>query len=101
MQYPTLPAEKFEQLLTYLDTLGIDPNDVLAAAGLVDSYIFQQPKETSLPAVHYSRLYKCAVTAMQAIDSRVPWAGARDRRFRDVVSRNYRQRYPSRGPSPR
>lgn len=75
MQYPTLPAEKFEQLLTYLDTLGIDPNDVLAAAGLVDSYILQQPKETSLPAVHYSRLYKCAVTAMQAIDSRVPWAG--------------------------
>jgi len=74
MQQPTLPAEKFQRLLDYLDTLGIDRGVVLAGAGLADVYIDQQPSSMQLPAAHYSRLYKCAVTAMQTLNPRVPWA---------------------------
>lgn len=74
MQHPTLPADKFQRLLDYLDALGIDRTGVVAGAGLVESYIDQQAPDTPLPAMHYSRLYKCAVSAMQTLNPSVPWA---------------------------
>ncbi len=74
MQQPTLPADKFQLLLDYLDALGLNRSDVVRSAGLVESYIDQQPPSAPLPAEHYSRLYKCAVAAMQTLNPRVPWA---------------------------
>lgn len=74
MATPTVPLEKFEQLLTYLDAVAIDRQEVLRAAGLRPDSLNPDVAGPSMPAVYYSRLYKHAVLAMQALDSHVPWA---------------------------
>lgn len=74
MTAPTLTCDKFQQLLRYLDAVGIDAKAVSQEAGL-DAVAIELADATSrLPALHYSRLYKQAVLALQAINSRVPWA---------------------------
>mgnify|MGYP000650840709 FL=1 len=74
MTAPTLACEKFQQLLRYLDAVGIDSNYVAARAELEASDIELAAPSALLPAVQYSRLYKQAVLALQALNTRVPWA---------------------------
>ena len=70
----TLACEKFQQLLRYLQAVGIDADEVARSAGLNVLDITLPDPASRLPALHYSRFYKQAVLALQALNSRVPWA---------------------------
>ena len=64
---------KFQHLVDYLQVLGLDADAVVDAAGLSMAQILAAPPEQKAPALHYSRLYKHAVRAMQSIQGAVPW----------------------------
>ncbi len=74
MTAPTLACEKFQQLMRYLQAVGIDADEVARSAGLSVADIALSDPVSRLPALHYSRFYKKAVLALQALNSRVPWA---------------------------
>ena len=73
MPAPTLPLAKFQHLLHYLDTVGIDASAVAAQAGLRFGELQGGAADRQVPAIHYSRLYKHAVVAMQQLHPHVPW----------------------------
>ncbi len=73
MAAPVLTLHKFSLLLRYLDALGLDSRGVASDAGLSKDDIELGDPETTVPAIHYSRLYKQAVLAMQRLDPHVPW----------------------------
>ncbi len=74
MQTPMVAVEKFQQLLSYLEAVGIDAGDVAHRAGLDARQLRESQADVPMPAVHYSRLYHQAVSAMQRLDPHVPWA---------------------------
>ena len=74
MAAPTLTVDKFQQLLRYLDAVGIDSRQVTQGAGLDHAEIQMASPGAALPAIHYSRLYKQAVLGLQRLDPQVPWA---------------------------
>ncbi len=74
MTAPTLACDKFQQLLRYLEAVGIDSKEVAASADLDAVDIDLSDPASPRLALQYSRLYKQAVRALQALNPRVPWA---------------------------
>ena len=61
------------RLLDYMERIGIDAAALAASVELSFDRISALDPEHTLPAMHYSRLYKAAAVKMQAMEQRLPW----------------------------
>ena len=68
-----IPARKFRRLIDYLQTIGVDAEQVAGRAGLQAECLLALPGERLLSASSYSRLYSEAVVEMQALRRPLPW----------------------------
>tara|TARA_R110002049_G_scaffold156512_12_gene321575 strand:- start:6983 stop:8068 length:1086 start_codon:yes stop_codon:yes gene_type:complete len=69
----TIPAKKFMRLLDYMERIGIDAPRLAETVELRFDRIAALDPEHTLPAMHYSRLYKAAAAKMQEMEQRLPW----------------------------
>jgi AraC-like DNA-binding protein len=69
----TCTAGTFQRLFDYLRLLELDVESIAADVGLVPARIESLEPGMSLPAQHYSRLYKAAVDRMQDLKQPLPW----------------------------
>lgn len=69
-----LPAYKFQQLLDYLEAIGVDLAAICAKDSVDYIALRDLDDRQSVPAAHYSSLYLSAASMMEAAHGTVPWA---------------------------
>ncbi|TFH68811.1 AraC family transcriptional regulator [Gammaproteobacteria bacterium LSUCC0057] len=74
MEYISVAASKFHDLIDYLERLEVDASQVIADAGLTVSQLQNLKAGQGLSALHYSRLYQAAVKRLQDKATTIPWA---------------------------
>jgi hypothetical protein len=67
-------AKKFLRLFDYIERVGLDMDQIIAAVNILPERVAQLGPEQGLPAQQYSRLYKAAVRQMETLGEPIPWA---------------------------
>lgn len=69
-----VPVRKFERLLDYMESIGLDVEAMSASARLTRAHIRSLGKNGTLPGSDYSCMYREAVRQMQLLKRPIPWA---------------------------
>ena len=70
----TISAKKFLRLFDYIDRVGLDMDQIIAAVNILPERVAQLNPQQGLPAQQYSRLYRAAVRQMETLGEPIPWA---------------------------
>ncbi|RLQ20179.1 helix-turn-helix domain-containing protein [Seongchinamella sediminis] len=69
----TIPARKFQLLISYLALFELDVEAIISTTGLTTDQIMSMPAEQQLPANYYSRIYKAAAIKLQQFSQPIIW----------------------------
>lgn len=70
----TISAKKFLRLFDYIERVGLDMDQIIAAVNILPERVAQLNPQQGLPAQQYSRLYRAAVRQMETLGEPIPWA---------------------------
>jgi len=70
----SLPVRKIHRLLTYVENLGLDPEEIADSIHLDLADVLDATPDDSIPSIYYALLYKESVVRLQRENRLIPWA---------------------------